>query len=66
VTVGASVQLWRSGELIADRHRLSLPPGLPGGGYTLKAGMYQFESQRNLSTEPATPDSRINLGEVVR
>jgi hypothetical protein len=57
---------WRSGELIADRHRLSLPPGLPAGSYTLKAGMYRFPSLQNLSTEPATPDGRIKLGVVTR
>jgi hypothetical protein len=57
---------WRSGELIVDRHRLSLPPGLPSGSYALKAGMYRFPSLQNLSTEPATPDGRIELGEVTR
>ena len=55
---------WRSGELITDRHRLSLPPGLSPGSYTLKAGMYQFEPLRNLRIEPATPDGRIYLGDV--
>jgi hypothetical protein len=55
---------WRSGELIADRHRLTLPPGLPAGSYTLKAGMYQFEPLRNLQIDPATPDGRIYLGDV--
>jgi hypothetical protein len=55
---------WRSGELIADRHRLSLPLGLSAGSYTLKAGMYQFEPRRNLQTEPASPDGRIRLGDV--
>jgi 6-pyruvoyl-tetrahydropterin synthase related domain len=57
---------WRSGEVIADRHRLSWPPGLSAGSYVLKAGMYQFQPLRNLQTEPATPDQRIYLGEVIR
>jgi hypothetical protein len=57
---------WRSGEVIADRHRLSLPTGLAAGSYVLKAGMYQFEPLRNLQTEPATSDRRIYLGEVER
>jgi hypothetical protein len=57
---------WRSGEVITDRHRLSWPPGLAAGSYILKAGMYQFQPLRNLQTEPATPDQRIYLGEVVR
>jgi hypothetical protein len=55
---------WRAGELIADRHRLLLPPGLPVGNHSLKAGMYRFPSLQNLSTEPVTPDRRIDLGEV--
>jgi hypothetical protein len=55
---------WRSGELIADRHRLPLPSGLPDGTYELKAGMYQFQPMRNLLIEPATSDGRIYLGDV--
>jgi len=57
---------WRSGELIADRHRLVLPPGFSAGSYALKAGMYQLQPLRDLRVEPATPDGRINLGQVVR
>jgi hypothetical protein len=57
---------WRSGELITDRHRLLLPPGSPTGTYLLTAGMYRFPSMQTLSTEPATPDGRIELGQVKR
>jgi hypothetical protein len=56
---------WRSGELIADRHRIPLPPSLPSGSYALRAGMYQFEPLRNLRVEPATPDERVRLGDWV-
>jgi len=56
---------WQPGEVISDRHRLSLPPALSGGSYTLKAGMYQFEPMHNLQIEPGSPDGRIDLGEVV-
>jgi hypothetical protein len=56
---------WRSGELIADRHRLPLPPGLPAGSYALEAGMYQFQPMRNLQVKPESPDGRIHLGDVV-
>jgi hypothetical protein len=55
---------WRQGELIADRHRLSLPPGLAGGSYALKAGMYQFQPMRNLQATPSGQDGRITLGDV--
>jgi len=55
---------WRSGELIADRHRVPTPAGLPAGEYGLKAGMYQPEPLRNLPVEPATADGRVDLGTV--
>ncbi|MFQ5576404.1 MAG: ArnT family glycosyltransferase [Anaerolineae bacterium] len=32
---------WRAGEVALSRHRLSLPPGLPPGRYTLLAGLYR-------------------------
>jgi len=56
---------WQPGELIPDRHYLDLPPDLPAGRYRLKTGMYQLEPFRNLLTDPASVDGRIDLGEVV-
>jgi hypothetical protein len=55
---------WRSGELIADRHRVPLPAGAPAGGYGLRAGMYQPEPLRNLPVDPPTGDGRVDLGTV--
>jgi hypothetical protein len=60
---------WMRGELVPDRHRLYLPPSLPPGDYTLKAGMYaatpgEGAGFRNLPVEPATADGRIPLGQV--
>jgi hypothetical protein len=55
---------WRSGEIIADRHRLALPSGMPAGEYTLKAGLYQFPPLRNLAVTPPTADGRVELGQV--
>jgi hypothetical protein len=57
---------WRSGELIADRHRIALPDDLPPGSYGLKAGLYALDEAgpRNLATDPATPDDRVELGSV--
>lgn len=31
---------WLAGEIIADRHRLQIPPNLPPGIYTLYTGLY--------------------------
>lgn len=55
---------WRQGELIRDRHRLPIPPGLAAGPVRLKAGMYQVEPMANLPLDPPTEDGRIDLGEV--
>ena len=55
---------WRSGELIADRHRVPLPAGAPAEGYRLRAGMYQPAPLRNLPVDPPTGDGRVDLGTV--
>lgn len=56
---------WQPGEFLRDRHYLELPMTLPPGRYRLKAGLYRFESVQNLLTHPATPDGRVDVGEVV-
>jgi hypothetical protein len=53
---------WRSGELIADRHRVPLPSGLSAGEYGLRAGMYQPTPLRNLPVDPPTGDGRVDVG----
>jgi hypothetical protein len=57
---------WRPGEIIADRHRLPLPPNVVSGRSELKAGLYELTAAgpRNLLTQPPTPDSRVDLGPV--
>ena len=55
---------WRAGEVIADTHRLPLPPGVAAGVYRIKAGMYRPEPLSNLPPDPTTPDGRVDLGEV--
>lgn len=60
---------WEPGELIEDRHYVALPAGLQPGAYRLKAGLYSLDPRsggqaRNLPNLPATPDGRIDLGEI--
>jgi hypothetical protein len=58
---------WLSGELVIDDHALYIPPETPPGTYELFAGMYEWETVRNLTIltpEAASPNNRILLGEV--
>ncbi|MCS6845338.1 MAG: hypothetical protein NZ528_13605 [Caldilineales bacterium] len=53
---------WRPGEIVVDRHYVPLPASLPPGDYGLRAGLYQFEPLRNLTTDPPTSDQRVDIG----
>ncbi|MEZ4767820.1 MAG: 6-pyruvoyl-tetrahydropterin synthase-related protein [Caldilineales bacterium] len=55
---------WRPGEIIADRHIITLPPDLPSGAYGLRAGLYQVDPLRNLRVDPPAPDDRVDVGTV--
>lgn len=39
---------WLPGEVVADRHVLTLPAGLPGGPYRLIAGLYLWQTGERL------------------
>jgi hypothetical protein len=45
---------WSPGDIIPDRHRLSLPDGLPAGRYQLIAGMYRLETLERLPVQPSS------------
>jgi hypothetical protein len=53
---------WAPGELVEDRHALSLPTELPQGNYTLVAGLYLPESGERLPAEGG--DGFVVLGDV--
>ena len=55
---------WRSGEIIRDLHVVPLPPDLPPGDYSLRAGLYELEPLRNLTVDPPTSDGRVDIGAV--
>jgi hypothetical protein len=45
---GYPTSIWDSGEIVTDRHVLTLPPGLPVGTYRLAVGMYLLETGERL------------------
>ncbi|MCH5375003.1 MAG: DUF4832 domain-containing protein, partial [Planctomycetes bacterium] len=45
---------WVAGEVVADRHELPLPDDLPGGEYTIIAGLYDPVSATRLEATDAT------------
>ena len=58
---------WMVGELVPDKHSLSLPADLPPGRYHIWADMYEFTTVRNLkvlSAKVATDGNRVLLGEI--
>lgn len=66
---------WLAGEVVPDLHTLLLPPDLPAGRYRLWAGMYEYESLRNLPVVAVRPGDvlsaqvpvvgdRVLLGEI--
>jgi hypothetical protein len=58
---------WLPGEIVPDTHHLALPAELAPGKYLLWAGMYEYETVRNLtvvSSDAPEADDRLLLGEV--
>jgi hypothetical protein len=55
--------IWVSGEVIADRHEIALPPDLAPGSYNLQVGLYRpdtFERIAVTASLPA-PDNALSL-----
>jgi hypothetical protein len=58
---------WLPGEIIPDTHALALPEDLAPGLYRVWAGMYDYETLRNLqalSSSGTAAEDRVLLGEV--
>jgi hypothetical protein len=55
---------WRSGEIIVDRHRLSLAQTPAAGEFRLKAGLYRNPPLQNLPVDPPAADGRADLGPI--
>jgi hypothetical protein len=52
----APVLGWTVNAVVADPHRIELPPNLPAGEYTLIVGLYNDFNERVLSIDPAGVD----------
>jgi len=61
-------RLWRSAEVVASHHWLTLPDELPIGRYQLVAGLYQILENEPLivSGENAAPDGRAMIAPDLR
>jgi hypothetical protein len=42
--LGVPVQIWQVGDIIVQRHKLSLPADMPQGEYTLTTGVYWLDT----------------------
>jgi len=60
--LGVPIEQWQNGDLIVQRHQLTLPPETPPGTYHLVAGAYWLDSLERLSSTTG-PD--IQLAELV-
>jgi hypothetical protein len=61
------VSRWLPGEIVPDTHHLPLPADLPPGRYLIWAGMYEYETVRNLevlSADVPHPGNRVLVGEI--
>jgi len=57
---------WVAGEYISDEHTLTLPNGLPPGGYTLFVGLYDPQTGNRVpgAGPGAGADNQVNVGRV--
>jgi hypothetical protein len=58
---------WRATEVIEDVHRLSLPPDLPPGPYTVRVGLFEpdsFERPSVTQNNQPQPDNQLVLTEL--
>ncbi len=46
---------WRKGEVIIDRHPLTLPPNLPAGHYRIRVGLYRADTGEALGESYVLP-----------
>jgi 4-amino-4-deoxy-L-arabinose transferase-like glycosyltransferase len=59
--------LWDNGDVIADRHELSLDSKLPPGSYSFEIGLYQPGNGQRLAvvnSEGVRPGDAVSLGDV--
>ncbi len=59
---------WFAGDLVADEHRIALPPDLPDGEYRLRISVYNWQNGRVLPSagDGASPNGTVILGTVLQ
>jgi uncharacterized membrane protein len=57
---------WQQGQVVTDAQRLSLPPDLPAGDYTLLVGLYNWQNGERLAAqgEGVVGDNAVTLGPI--
>jgi hypothetical protein len=51
---------WAPGEIVADRHRIEVPPEMPAGSYPIEVGLYDASSGERVVVD-GSPENRILL-----
>jgi 4-amino-4-deoxy-L-arabinose transferase-like glycosyltransferase len=64
--LGVPPETWQAGDVIVQRHRLTLPPDAPGGDYALYVGAYWLDSMERWSTSSgaqlgAAPSAHVRV-----
>jgi hypothetical protein len=65
--LGLSVDQWRAGDLIVQRHRLPLPEGTAAGEYRLQTGAYWLDTMERWPVHlgDGSVSDHLDAGEVV-
>jgi hypothetical protein len=58
------VRLWDQGDVIIDRHEVSVPATSPAGVYTLYVGLFRGESRMKVTEGPHDDTDRVRAGTI--
>jgi hypothetical protein len=58
------VRLWDQGDVIIDRHEVSIPATSPAGMYALYVGLFRGESRMKITEGPRDDTDRVRAGTI--